>query len=52
MPRITRYRTPTAQLISVRLTKLATLYPNCLVGQDHTTDEQAFLHIPVTEADR
>jgi hypothetical protein len=51
MPLITWPGTSTAQLIGVLLAKLATPFPDRLVGHDHATDEQKLLYISVTEAE-
>jgi hypothetical protein len=51
MPLIARPGTSTAQLIGVLLAKLATPFPDRLVGHDHAADAQKLLHISVTEAE-
>jgi hypothetical protein len=51
MPLIAWPGTSIAQLIGVLLAKLATPFPDRLVGHGHATDEHKLLHISVTEAE-
>jgi SOS-response transcriptional repressor LexA len=51
VPLIAWLGTSAPQLIGVLLAKLATPSSDRLVGHDHATDEQEFLHIAVAEAE-
>jgi len=51
MPFVTRSGPAAAQLIGIGLAELAAPLPNSLIGYNHATDKQEFLHIAVAEAE-
>jgi hypothetical protein len=51
VPLVTKPRTATAELVSIRLAKLAVPLANGFIGHDDPTFQQQLFHIPKTEAE-